>query len=180
MIRNAFAQSLGLKSKPISIVITKVGGAERIVTTKLYKVPVYKTEEHKIQVIQAVGITQISEGIPNGNLNEISKIFNIPRHELHQNPNPVDLLTGINYPHFHAGETKLIKNLAVRKSPLGCVVFRAGTEGITTGNKQVLHVRLASSIDLTDFWETESMGVMSSSCKFPHVKMSLNWRNNVS
>ena len=62
--------------------------------------------------------------------------------------------------------------LAVRRSPLGWVVFGAGTEGITTGNKQVLHVRLASSIGLTDFWETESMGVMPSSCKCPQVKMS--------
>ena len=151
MIRNAFAESLALESKPVSIVITKVGGVEEELTTKLYEVPVYNNNEHRIQVIQAVGIAQISKGSPNGNLSEIAKIFNIPRHELHRNPGPVDLLVGINYPHFHAGETKVMKKLAVRRSPLRWVVFGAGTEDGTTENNQVLHVRLASPIDLTEF-----------------------------
>ena len=66
-----------------------------------------------------------------------------------------------------------MEKLAVRRSPLGWVVFGAGTEGITIRNKHVLHVRLTSLIDLTDFWETESMGVASSSCKCPQVKMSV-------
>ena len=170
MIRNALAETLALESRPISIVITKVGGE---LITKLYKVPVYNTDEHRIQVIQAVGIAQISEGSPNGNLNEISRIFNIPGKKLRRNPGPVDLLVGINYPQFHAGETKIMEKLAVRRSPLGWVVFGAGTEGITIRNKHVLHVRLTSSIDLTDFWETESMGVASSSCKCLQVKMSV-------
>ena len=65
-----------------------------------------------------------------------------------------------------------MEKLAVRRSPLW-VVFGAGTEGITIRNKHFLHVRLTSSIDLTDFWETESMGVASSSCKCPQVKMSV-------
>ena len=54
MIRNAGAQLLALERKPISIVIMKVGGPEEL-TSKLYKVSVYNTDEHKIQVIQAVG-----------------------------------------------------------------------------------------------------------------------------
>ena len=82
MIRNALAETLALESRPISIVITKVGGVEEELITKLYKVPVYNTDEHRIQVIQAVGIAQISEGSPNGNLNEISRILNIPRNKL--------------------------------------------------------------------------------------------------
>lgn len=173
MICNALADTLALESRPVSIVITKVGGVEEELITKLYNVPVYNTDEHRIQVIQAVDITQISEGSPNGNLNEISRIFNIPRQKLHRNPGPVDLLVGINYPQFHAGETKITEKLAVRKSPLGWVVFGAGTEGITIRDKHVLHVRLTSAINLTDFWETESMGVASSSCKCLQVKTSV-------
>ena len=69
MICNALAETLALESRPISIVITKVGGVKEEFITKLYKVPVYNTDEHKIQVIQAVGIAQISEESPNGNFN---------------------------------------------------------------------------------------------------------------
>ena len=106
----------------------------------------YNNDEHRIQVIQAVGIAQISESSPNRNLSEIAKIFNILR-----NPGHFDLLVGIIYPHFHAGETKVRRKLAVRRSPLGWFVFGAETEGSTTENNQVLHVRLASPIDLTEF-----------------------------
>ena len=38
--------------------------------------------------------------------------------------------------------------------------------------KQVLLVRLATPIDLTDFWKTESMGVFVSPCTCEAAKMS--------
>ena len=119
MIRRSYAESLALEGKPINIVITKVGGVEEELTTKLYKVPVYNSDGKRVQIVQAVGITQISEDSPNGNISEVSKIFDIPTSMLKRKVGPVDLLIGINYPQFHAGETKIKKNLAVRKVHLG-------------------------------------------------------------
>lgn len=173
MIRNAYAELLGLKGKPINIVITKVGGVEEKLITKLYKVLVYSSDGSKIQVIHAVGIAQISEGYSDGNLDEISRTFDISFSMLNGNAGAVDLLIGINYPQFHAGETKMKKSLTVRRSPLGWVAFSAGTGEIVTENKQVLPVCLASPIDLTDFWKTESTRVMSPSCECSQVNMSL-------
>ena len=40
LIRNETAVSLGLKARETSITITKVGGDEETITTKVYKVPV--------------------------------------------------------------------------------------------------------------------------------------------
>ena len=44
MIRSEFAESLNLKSQPIRIVITKVGGVEEDMNSSLYKVPVCKED----------------------------------------------------------------------------------------------------------------------------------------
>ena len=41
LIRSVFADQLGLESKPVKIVITKVGGVEEELDTKLYRVPLY-------------------------------------------------------------------------------------------------------------------------------------------
>ena len=173
MIRRSYAESLALESKPISIVITKVGGTEEELTTKLYKVPVHNCEGKRVQVVQAVGIEQISEDSSIENLDAISRTLDIPVDAVKRKAGPVDLLIGVNYPQFHAGETRIKKNLVARKSPLGWVVFGTGTKQLTVQHKQVLHVRLASPIDLTHFWETESMGVSSPTCNCPQVKMSL-------
>ena len=153
--------------------ITKVGGVEEELTTKLYKVPVYNSDGKRVQIVQAVGIAQISEDSPNGTISEVSKIFDIPISMLKRKVGPVDLLIGINYPQFHAGETKIKKNLAVRKSPLGWVVFGTDSKELTFQNNNVLHVRLAPPVDLTDFWKTESMGVSPSLCNCQEVEMSL-------
>ena len=109
MIRRSYAESLALEGKPITIVITKVGGVEEELTTKLYNVPVYNSDGKRVQIVQAVGIAQISEDSPNGTISEISKIFDIPISMLKRKVGPVDLLIGINYPQFHAGETKIKK-----------------------------------------------------------------------
>ena len=52
------------------------------------------------------------------NLNRISDTFGIPIDQLKRKSGPVDLLIGINYPHFHVGETRFTDGLAVRKCPL--------------------------------------------------------------
>ena len=173
MIRSACAEQLGLEGKPVKIVITKVGGVEEELDTKLFKVPVYKDGGRQlIQTIQAVGIPQISEDTPGVDNNHVARVFGIPLNELHRDAGPVDLLIGINYPRFHVGETKVSEGLVARKGPLGWVVFGCNSENASPEVKQVLLVRLATPIDLTDFWKTESMGVSVSPCTCEAAKMS--------
>ena len=92
------------------------------------------------------------------NMNRISDTFGIPIDQLKRKSGPVDLLIGINHTHFHVGETRIKDGLAVRKSPLGWVAFGADNEQTRSKSNQVMNVRPAAPIDLTEFWTTESMG----------------------
>ena len=172
LIRSAFADQLGLESKPVKIVITKVGGVEEELDTKLYKVPLYADSRKMIQTIQAVGIPQVSEEPARVDVNHMSKVLGIPEEKIHRKAGPIDVLIGINYPRFHVGETKVKDGLVARKSPLGWVIFGSNSDDALPEAKQVLHVRLAEPIDLTDFWKTESMGVSVSPCTCGAAKMS--------
>ena len=60
LIRSAHAKQLGLEHKPVTIVITKVGGVEEELDTKVYRVPLHADSGKLIQTIQAMGISQIS------------------------------------------------------------------------------------------------------------------------
>ncbi len=172
MVRESFAEELELQARPTKIVITKVGGSEEELDTNMYKVPVYTHEGKRVQVIQAIGISHISDDVTNVNLRRISDTFGIPIDQLKRKSGPVDLLVGINYPHFHVGETRIKHGLAVRKSPLGWVAFGADEEPTQSSSHQVMNVRLATPVDLTEFWKTESMGVSISPCQCPPNKMT--------
>ena len=176
MIRSAYADQLGLNSKPIKIVITKVGGVEEELDTKLYKVPLFADGGRMIQTIQAVGIPQISDEPAGVNMNHVSRVLQISTDKLHRKAGPIDLLIGINYPRFHVGETKVKDGLVARRSPLGWVIFGTNSDDALPEADKVLHVRLAEPIDLTDFWKTESMGVSVSPCTCEAAKMSLQER----
>ena len=119
MIRSAYADQLGLDNKPIKKVITKVGGVEEELDTKLYKVPLYAHSGRMIQTIQAVGIPQISEEPARVDMSHISRVLDIPADKLYRKAGPIDLLISINYPRFHVGETRVRDGLVARRSPLG-------------------------------------------------------------
>ena len=174
--RSTRAEELGLEHKPVKIVITKVGGVEEELDTKVYKVPLYADSGKLIQTIQAVGISQISEYSPKLDMDHISSVFEIPTDKLYRKEGPIDLLIGINYPRFHVGETKVTDGLVARRSPLGWVIFGSNSDGAQPETKQVLHVRLAEPVDLTEFWKTESMGVSVSPCTCKATKISLQER----
>ena len=172
MIRDDFAEELGLESKPVTISIAKVGETEQELNTKLYKVPIYAANGRAIQTIEAVGIPQISHDTTTINVNQVSEMFGLPKIEFHRKLRPIDILIGINYPTFHAGETNVKNGLAARKSPLGWVIFGVKSQRSPPEVKQVLHVRFAPPLDLSDFWTTESMGVSVSPCTCEAAKMS--------
>ena len=145
--------------KPVKTVITKVGGAEEELDTKLYKVPMCKGGGQFVQMIKALGIPQISEETSAIDVSKIARFFDLPAGELHRKSGPVDLSAGINYPRFPVGETKVKDGLVARKSPLGWVVFGSNSRDAMWEVKRVLLVRLTTAVDLTDFWKTESMRV---------------------
>ena len=60
-------------------------------------------------------------------------------------------MTEINYPRFHIGETNVKDGLVARRSPLGWVIFGSNSDDTLPEAKQVLHVRLAEPVDLTEF-----------------------------
>jgi hypothetical protein len=121
MIRDDFAEELGLESKPVTIFIAKVGETGQELNTKLYKVPIYSANGRAIQTIEAVGIPQISHDATTINVNQVSEMFGLPKSEFHRKSRPIDILIGINYPTFHAGETKVKIGLAARKSHIWSV-----------------------------------------------------------
>ena len=173
LIRSARAEQLGLEHKPVTIVITKVGGVEEELDTKVYRVPLHADSRKLIKAIQTVGISQISEDSPKVNIDHISRVLEIPTDKLHRKEGPIHLLILINYPRFHVGETKVKDGLVARKSPLGWVIFGSDSDDAVPETKQVLHVRLAKPVNLTKFWKTESMGVSVSPCTCEAAEMSL-------
>lgn len=109
----------------------------------------------------------------------ISKKFSVPVEELRREAGPIDILVGINYPNLHLGKTTVKDGLVLRESPLGLVVFGVKGESLDEESKQVLHVRVASPVDITDFWKTESMGVNAQPCTCKADEMSKEERKEL-
>ena len=63
LIRSSIAEDLKLKGREIVITITKVGSKEEKLSTKSYQVRIRSLEDRSTHVIQAIGITAISEDI---------------------------------------------------------------------------------------------------------------------
>lgn len=164
MVRSSFAESLCLESKPVKILITKVGGVEEELATKVYKIPICTVDVKPVQTIQAVGIPQLSNEVEELDTTVLASMFGIAAREVRRKAGPIDLLIGINYPRFHVGETIVDASLVARRSPLGWVIFGSSAEDVMPEIKQVSLVSLVPPVDSTDFWKTESMGVSVSRC----------------
>ena len=63
LIRSSVAEDLELKGRDIVITITKVGGQEEELSTKIYQVRIRSMEDRSAHVIQAFGVPSISEDI---------------------------------------------------------------------------------------------------------------------
>jgi uncharacterized protein YlxP (DUF503 family) len=66
-----------LKGKDVSITITKVGGEEENVKSKVYRVPVTSLDTHKTYSITAVGIACISDDVTEMKIDKISDSFGL-------------------------------------------------------------------------------------------------------
>ena len=83
IIRDAFAEEMGLESKPITILIAKVGETEEEINTKLYKVPILATSGRATQTIEAVGMPQVSHDTTTINIDQVSEMFGLSKSEVH-------------------------------------------------------------------------------------------------
>ncbi|XP_071827786.1 uncharacterized protein [Apostichopus japonicus] len=173
LIREAFAIELKLQGKNTTIEITKVGGEIEELQTKIYKFPIASLDSNRTHIVQAVGLPYISD-IKEVSLTEIAKALRLEVSKLHRpNAGSVDLLIGIDHPKMHTGDTRQVGsgyNYVARKSPLGWLVFGRGSSR-QQGVNQVLHVKMAAPIDLSEFWSTESMGIQAD-CQCKPGKMS--------
>ena len=170
LIRQNTAESLGLKGENVSITLTKVGGEEEDISTKVYRVQVSAPENNERFVVKAIGIPNISDDIVGIETKEIARQFGL-KGKIHRGKGPVDILIGIDHPRMHTGETKQVGDLVARNSPLGWVVFGA-KPGETMRASQIFHIKYTAPVDLSEFWTTESMGVAVKSCQCTASKLS--------
>ncbi|XP_030843375.1 uncharacterized protein LOC580152 [Strongylocentrotus purpuratus] len=164
LIRDEFAAELGLEGISATITVTKIGRDEETLTTKKYKVPIREVNKSKTIMVTALGIDCISDDVAAVNLPELAQKFQLREEDLQRGSGPVDLLVGIDHARLHAGEVRVVGGCAARKSAVGWVVFGT-TQREAENRTRVLHVKLASPVDLTDFWKIESGGVNPTSCQ---------------
>lgn len=163
LIKASVAEEMKLKGINLCIDIIKVGGGQDQMQTKQYKLKIRSLSTNAVHSVTAVEIPCISDDIAEIRLKELCKRFSLKDGDLRRGSGSIDLLLGVDHPKMHLGETREKGLLVARKSPLGWVIF--GNPKRSMDRMNVLHVKLASPIDLTDFWTSESMGVQSSSCR---------------
>ncbi|CAB4039112.1 uncharacterized protein LOC111319232 [Paramuricea clavata] len=160
LIRQETADCLGLKGKDISVTITKVGGEEEEMRTKVYRVPVSTIDNSRKHSIKAIGIPCISDTIASINTTDITKYLGLVNEKIRRGKGPVDLLIGIDYAHLHTGEMKQADHVVARKSPLGRVLFGSKPGCTTSETTRLLHLSNKTSVDLAEF----CMGVEVKPC----------------
>ena len=172
IIRQSVADELKLKGRKATINIAVLGQKEEELQTRVYKVPIKPLDRQPGYTITAIGIPTIGDVRDGVKIGDIAAQLNLEGKDVDRRDGPIDLLIGTDHPKFHIGESRDSKcgRYVARKSPLGWVLFGGGPTEEVRGN--VYHIKLASPIDLTDFWETESMGVKNNGCGCQQMKMT--------
>ena len=165
LIRQQVATELQLRGTPTTIIVMKIGGSQEVLQTHKYRVPIRKIgEDGKPIIIAAIGIPLISEDAVEVRLHDFARKFRLKKDDLQRDSGPIDILVGVNCARMHGGEVREAGDYCARKSPLGWVVYgETPQEDIYT--KEVLHVKLATPVDLTDFWAIETEGVDAKQCR---------------
>ena len=171
LIRQETAEALGLDGKKVSISITKVGGEEEEMTTKVFKVQVTPLDSKKAFLVKAIGIPCISDDVVDIKTRDIAESLGLKTERFYRGKGSIDLLIGIDHAHMHTGETRQAGHLVARKSPLGWMIFGA-TPRDAHGANRILHVKYTVPVDLSDFWTTEAMGVAVKPCLCTEDKLS--------
>ena len=118
LIREETAAALGLKENDTAVIITKVGGEEETIKTKVYRVPVSSLYNTEMFSIKAIGIGCISE-VSAVQLKPIAKLLGLENESIRRGKGPVGLLIVIDHAQMHTGQTRQTGQLVARKTPLG-------------------------------------------------------------
>jgi len=97
-IQSDLAETLGLESKLIKILILKVGGIAEELTTKMYKSHVCSVDGKTVQVIQAVGIPQVSSAVSKVDVTALANLFGLGLNQIKPKAGQIDVLI-----RFHQG-----------------------------------------------------------------------------
>ena len=94
--------------------ITKVGGNEEFVQTKVYGVPVESLDDGSRYSIKAIGIASISEEVTAVQMSHITERLGLKNEKLRRGKGQVDLLIGLEHAHMHTGESTQAGQLVAR------------------------------------------------------------------
>ena len=110
---------MGLKGTPSEISITFVGGVNRLVETKRYKIPLVDLKGHKF-LVEAHSINSISGDISQLNISKTKKYFPGINDKILMRPRgEVDILIGYNYAAWHPIAERSHKHLLVLSNSFG-------------------------------------------------------------
>ena len=141
------AQILGLEGKSVSVTITKVGGEEEEMTTKVLKVQVTSLDNQKTFTVKAIGISCISDDVVDVKTKEVAQGLGLKKEDISRSKGQVDLLIGIDHARMHTGETRQTRNVEAQRSPLGWVVF-GETSQDAHETSRIFHVKYTTPVDV--------------------------------
>ena len=175
LIRQETADSLGIREKETLVTITKVGEQEEEINTKDYNVPISAIDDRGTYTVKTIGIPVISNESSSIDTEKVMEQLGLSGEKIRRKKGPIDLVIGIDHAQLHTGPTKQKDHIVARKSPLGWVLFgnKSGTATSAAGvSTRVLHVKYTASVDISEFWKTESMGVLVKPCVCEADKLS--------
>ena len=88
---------LGLKGKKISVTITKVGGQEEEIKTKVYNVPISAIDDRRTYSVKAIGIPVISSESSIVDTASMMEQLGLSGERIRRKKGPIDLLIGIDH-----------------------------------------------------------------------------------
>ena len=106
LIREETAVALGLKGNDTAVTITKVGGEEETMRTKVYKVPVSSPDNTGTFSIKAIGIPRMSEELSAVQFKPIGKLLGLENQRICRVKGPINLVIGIDDAQMHTGQTR--------------------------------------------------------------------------
>ena len=109
----------------------------------------------------------------------LANLFGLGSDDVRRQAGPIDVLIGINYSRFLVGETKVKGNSSRKEEPtwLGDIWFQR--RRFNAANQTTVHCSPCPTVDMTDFWKTESMGVSIAPCTCEGVKLSAQEREEL-
>jgi hypothetical protein len=157
----------------------RVGSDEENLQTNVYKMRVYANDSSYSTIVSVVGIPKISDSMNSIDIQGCAQVLGIDCKSIRRNAGPIDILLGVENPVFHDGPLTTVNGLSCRQTILGPVLFGDtsnssdstfgvdGSESSRPLHHATLHtaeLKLAEPVDLSRFWDCETMGVAINPC----------------